>query len=106
MLRLLDQEEVTPHPPSNMSPPVPGSYSDVASQCRHKKGGNRWCTMIMGMMRAAKYSETPSARARQCVLVGDNYGENKCNTDLDFCTEVVQRGWYDEIKLLYGYHCS
>jgi hypothetical protein len=59
--------------------------------------------MVYGMMRAAKYSETPSARARTCVMVGDNYVENKCNVDLDFCTEVVQRGWYDEVQLLYGY---
>jgi hypothetical protein len=58
--------------------------------------------MIREMMMAAKYSETPSARARKCVLVGDNYTENKCNVDLDFCTEVVQRGLYDEIQLLYG----
>lgn len=59
--------------------------------------------MVMEMMRAAKYSQTPSARARTVVMVGDNFGENKCNTDLDFCTEVVQREWYDEVQLLYGY---
>ena len=58
--------------------------------------------MAREMMRASKHSETPSARARKCVTVGDNYIENKCNVDLDFCTEVVQHGWYDEIQLLYG----
>ena len=36
------------------------------------------------------------------VLVGDNFSENKNNCNLDFLTEIVQRGWYDEIQLLFG----
>jgi hypothetical protein len=91
----------------NWSRPNPRVLSSILTlprfPFRQNKGGNRWCTMIREMMRAAKYSGTPSARARTIILVGDNYAENKCNSDLDFCTEIVQRGWYDEVQLLYGY---
>ena len=50
-----------------------------------------------------KTSGHPAARARQLVLVGDNYSENKNNCNLDFLTELVQRGWFDDIQLLFGY---
>jgi hypothetical protein len=36
------------------------------------------------------------------VLVGDNFSENKNNCNLDFLTELIQRGWCDEIQLLFG----
>ena len=58
--------------------------------------------MVYHTLKALKESGTPAARARQLVMIGDNYGQNKNNTDLDFCTELVQRGWYDSVKLLYG----
>jgi hypothetical protein len=73
---------------------------------RFKKGANRWCTMMYHTLKALKESGTPAARARHLVCIGDNYAENKNNTNLDFCTELVQRGWYDTIELLYGYVCS
>ena len=62
--------------------------------------------MVYHTLRALKESGTPAARARHLVMIGDNYGENKNNTDLAFCTELVQRGWYDSVKLLYGYVCD
>jgi hypothetical protein len=70
---------------------------------RFKKGANRWCTMMYHTLKTLKESGTPAARARHLVMVGDNYAENKNNTNLDFCSEMVQRGWFDTIELLYGY---
>jgi hypothetical protein len=58
--------------------------------------------MMYHTLKALKESGTPAARARHLVMIGDNYGENKNNTDLDFCTELVQRGWFDTVELLYG----
>ena len=54
------------------------------------------------VMRATKYSGTPAATARTAVIIGDNYVENKCNTDYDSCHTLVERGWYDVVILAYG----
>lgn len=35
-------------------------------------------------------------------MIADNYSENKNNTLFAFCSDLVSRGWYDEILLLYG----
>jgi hypothetical protein len=72
------------------------------SSFRFKKGANRWCTTVYHALRALKNSGHPAARARMLVLVGDNFSENKNNCNLDFLTELIQRGWYDEIQLLFG----
>lgn len=69
---------------------------------RFKKGANRWCTMVYHTLKVLKESGTPAARARHLVMIGDNYGENKNNTDLDFISELIQRGWFDTVDLLYG----
>jgi hypothetical protein len=78
------------------------SHSLVVCSCRFKKGANRWCTTVYHALQALKNSGHPAARARMLVLVGDNFSENKNNCNLDFLTEIVQRGWYDEIQLLFG----
>ena len=36
------------------------------------------------------------------VLFGDNFWENKNNTNVDFLLELIWRGWYDEIHLLFA----
>ena len=58
---------------------------------------------MYNLIRAVKHSDTPAASARTCVIIGDNFVENKCNTDYDFCHTLVEQGWYDEIILAYGY---
>jgi hypothetical protein len=52
-------------------------------------------------LRALKFSGGPSAFASSVVLVGDNYSENKNTTNLAFASELVLRGWYDEVFLLF-----
>jgi hypothetical protein len=78
------------------------SHSLVVCSCRFKKGVNRWCTTVYHALRALKNSGHPAARARALALVGDKFSENENNCNLDFPTEIVQRGWYDEIQLLFG----
>ena len=81
----------------------PGTLTNSLNSHRFKKGANRWCTTVYHALRALKTSGHPAARARQLVLVGDNFSENKNNCNLDFLTELVQRGWFDDIQLLFGY---
>ena len=69
---------------------------------QHTKGANRWCTMIFNIMKGLKTSRGNTADARTFVFIGDNYSENKNNTNLAFLSDIVKRGWYDEIILLYG----
>lgn len=69
---------------------------------RLSKGGNRWCTSILHHLLEIKNSRGPSARAKTLILIGDNYSENKSNVNLDFCSELVLRGWFEEVQLLFG----
>jgi hypothetical protein len=48
------------------------------------------------------HAGTRAAQARTLVIIGDNYSENKCNTDFGFCSELVCYGWYDDVHLMYG----
>ena len=41
-------------------------------------------------------------RARRLTLVADSASENKNNTLLAYCTDMVDNGWYDEIVLVFG----
>jgi len=34
--------------------------------------------------------------------MADNYAENKNNTVFAFCSELILRGWFDEVQLLFG----
>jgi hypothetical protein len=74
----------------------------VYSQGGYSKGGNRWCTQMYLVIKALKESGTPAADARTCVIIGDNYSENKNNVDFAFCNELIMRGWYDNVYLYYG----
>lgn len=69
---------------------------------RVSKGANRWCTSILHAVRALKSSGGSAAGARVLVLIGDNFAENKNNINYDFLCELVWRGVFDEIQLLFG----
>jgi len=70
---------------------------------QHKKGGNRFCTTMYHALKAAKTSPSSrAAQARDAVIIGDNYNENRNHTNLAFATEVIMAGWYDSITFLYG----
>ena len=66
------------------------------------KGGNRWRTSMYHCIQDIKRSGGPSAKARQLVLIADNYSQNKNNVNLDFLCELVMRGWYDNVRMLFG----
>ena len=74
------------------------------------QGADRLCTVLYNVIRRIKTRPddecTPPQRlqkkCRKLVLMADNYSENKNNTVLQFCTELVMRGWYDEIEMLFG----
>jgi hypothetical protein len=53
-------------------------------------------------VKALKESGHAAARARRLVLIGDNFAENKSNEDFAFASELVARGWYDQVELYYG----
>ena len=70
------------------------------------KGANRWyclvnsffcvlvfwcrCTSVYNVLRGAKTG--PHPLARKCVLLADNYSENKNNIVAAFCSELVLHG--------------
>ena len=66
------------------------------------KGGNRLCTVLYKYLRKVKFGDHPCKYARTLYLVADNYSENKNNCVFAFCTELVMRGWFDEIYLEFG----
>ena len=68
----------------------------------HKKGGNRWCSMLYECIMALKRGDHPAAAARMLVLIGDNCSENKGNQNIDFATDLVIQGLYDEVQLIFG----
>jgi hypothetical protein len=65
----------------------------VYSQPGYSKGADRWCTQMFLVIKALKESGTPASVARTCVIIGDNYSENKNNVDFAFCCDLVARGW-------------
>lgn len=69
---------------------------------RVSKGANRWCTSILHAVRMLKNSGGAAAAARVLVLIGDNFAENKNNVNYDFLCELVWRGWFDEVQMLFG----
>ena len=75
-----------------------------------KKGANRLITCLYHVIRRIKLKDETSSTAiekaqkkcRKLVLMGDNVSDNKNNTFFCFCQDLIDRGWYDEIELLYG----
>jgi hypothetical protein len=78
---------------------------------KHKwlKGGNRLPSILYHVLARIKRktgsltnAERLQKQCRRLVLIGDNYIENKNNTLFAFLSELVIRGWYDDIELVYG----
>lgn len=60
---------------------------------KYKKGANRYCTMLYHVIKAIKTSGTTAAMARELVLIGDNYAENKNNVNLAFASDLIKHNW-------------
>ena len=69
---------------------------------RYPKGANRLCTVLYHYLRKVKFGDHPCRHARTLVLHADNFSENKNNYVFMFCTELIQRGWFDVIFLEFG----
>ena len=57
--------------------------------------------MILNAVTSIKTSGTPAASARRLVIIADNYSENKNKVNFAFCSELIQKGWYDEVLLIH-----
>jgi hypothetical protein len=77
-------------------------FVSVLIHARDFQGGNRFCTMMTAILRAIKERSGPQSTAETFVFIGDNYVENKCNTDLAWANVLVSEGWFKEIQFLYG----
>ena len=72
------------------------------------KGSDRLCTILYTVLRRIKERTSGSQEqmeqklARKLTLMGDNCSVNKSNQMFAFCTELVQRGWFDEVEMLFG----
>jgi hypothetical protein len=77
-------------------------YYVYTASGRFKEGANRLCTTLMTAFRATKNGTDDARHARKLWLIADNYSENKNNTLLAFCSDLVTRGWYDVIYPVYG----
>jgi hypothetical protein len=71
---------------------------------------DRLCTTLYTVLRRIKWKSPASCspvelaqiQCRKLVLLADNATENKNNILFAFLSELVMRGWFDEIQLLYG----
>jgi len=79
---------------------------------KYPKGADRLCT-ILYWLRKVKWGNTP---CRSATKLADNYVENKNNVLFALCSELVMRGWFREVEMLFGpvghthngndaYHC-
>jgi len=67
------------------------------------KDANTLISQVHAVLRRAKSDYThPRHKARLLTLVADSAAENKNNTLLAYCTDLVNNGWFDEIHLLFG----
>jgi hypothetical protein len=69
---------------------------------KYRKGANRLLTVLYHMLRAIKWGAHTCARAQELVLIADNASENKNNEMFAFCTELVMRGWFRNVTMLFG----
>ena len=69
----------------------------------NSKGTNRAITQLHAMVRRAKTDYThPRHLARRLVCVADSASDNKNNVLFTYCTDLVQRGWFDVVELVFG----
>jgi hypothetical protein len=69
---------------------------------RYLKGGNRLCSTLYHYLRKIKWGNHTCRGARRLYLHADNASENKNNTVFCFLSELVYRGWFDEIIMEFG----
>ena len=63
----------------------------------------QFCTLRRIKDRTSGSHEQMSQKhARKLTLMADNCATNKSNQMFAFCTELVQRGWFDEVQMLFG----
>ena len=75
-----------------------------------KHGADRLCSNLFAYITRIKtrpdnectHKELLQKNSRKLVLMGDNCPENKGNMVFAFMAELVMRGWYDEIEMLFG----
>jgi hypothetical protein len=71
--------------------------------------------MMTAILRALKERDAPCAAAEilvrtsefvwsdgRQIFIGDNYSENKNNTNLAWACMMVSHGWFKEVRFLYG----
>lgn len=81
---------------------------DVKHKWQH--GADRLCTNLFTYISRLKTrpdsecteKEQLQKRSRKLVLMADNCAENKNNIVFAFMAELVMRGWYDEVEMLFG----
>ena len=82
---------------------------DIKTKWKH--GADYLCTNLYTILRRIKMkpegatmtdTERKQKKSRKLVLMADNVSENKNNCVLQFCSELVARGWYDEVEMLFG----
>jgi len=69
---------------------------------KYPKGADRLCTVLYHWLRKVKWGNSDSRGATKLVLLADNYAENKNNVIFAFCSELVVRGWFREIEMMFG----
>ena len=75
-----------------------------------KHGGDRLCSMLYHVLSRIKFKDdatcTPLEKAQKVcpklILMADNCAENKNNTLFAFLSELVLRGWFSEVEMLFG----
>lgn len=81
---------------------------DFKHKWRH--GADRLCTNLYFVLSRIKFKNPESSTrtektqrlTRKLVLMADNCTENKNNPLFQFLAELIMRGWFDDIELLFG----
>ena len=71
-------------------------------QNKFKKGANRLLTVLYHFLRQIKWGKHPCNAAPELVLMADNASENKNNDMFAFATELVMRGWFHSVIMMFG----
>jgi hypothetical protein len=69
---------------------------------KYPKGADRLLTVLYHWLRKIKWGTKVTRRATKLVLMADNFSENKNNVIFGFCSELVLRGWFREVEMLFG----
>jgi hypothetical protein len=69
---------------------------------RYVKNPNRVITSLFHAIRMVKFGSHPCRGARELVLVADNASDNKNNDLFAFAAELIARGWFDSVMIVFG----